>query len=92
MENENPFKTLKTGNEEIKLLILDLTKMLTEKTKNRFYSIKEASEILSITTQSIRNHIERGNIKAKTIGNRILIPHNELFDSLNDVKSYKYKR
>ncbi|MNR54682.1 Helix-turn-helix domain protein [compost metagenome] len=56
------------------------------------YTVKEAAELLHVDRQTIRNHIDNGNIKASFIGRRILINHEELFDSLNEVKSLKYKR
>jgi excisionase family DNA binding protein len=56
------------------------------------YTVKEAADIFKVDKQTINNHILRGNINATTIGRRILINHNELYNSLNEVKSVKYKR
>lgn len=56
------------------------------------YIIREAGNVLHVDGQTVRNHIKGGNIKATFIGRRILINHEELFDSLNEVKSLKYKR
>jgi excisionase family DNA binding protein len=88
---QNPFETIQTELNEIKVLV---TKLLQPKEdfSKKMYTIKDAADLLKVDGQTIRNHIERGNIKATFIGRRILICHNELFDSLNEVKSLKYKR
>ena len=63
-----------------------------EEGSDKRYSIKEAAEILGVTSLTIRNHIKRGNIKAQRLGRKYFIQHSELFDALAEVKSLKYKR
>lgn len=60
--------------------------------KEKRYSINEAAEILGVIPLTIRNHIHNGNIKAEKLGRKYFIKHSELFNSLDEVKSLKYKR
>ncbi|MFH6969844.1 helix-turn-helix domain-containing protein [Flavobacterium sp. FlaQc-28] len=89
---QNPFETIQSELKELKGLVTQLLTKPEKDLSNNVYTIKEAAELLHVDSQTIRNHIERGNIKASFIGRRILINHEELFDSLNEVKSLKYKR
>ena len=59
---------------------------------NKKYSIKGASEKLDVTPLTMRNYIKNGKVKAERLGRKYYIPHSELFDALNEVKSLKYKR
>jgi len=88
----NPFESIQVELVEIKSLVTKLLNKPEEDNSNKLYTLKEAASLLKVDRQTIRNHINRGNIKATFIGRRILIPHVELFDSLNEVKSIKYKR
>jgi|TARA_R100000479_G_scaffold51000_3_gene23991 excisionase family DNA binding protein len=89
---KNPFETLHSEIEEVKGLVQQLVNKPKEDYSSKLYSINEAAALLKVNRQTIRNHIDKGNIQANTIGRRILIPHKELFDALNQVKSIKYKR
>ncbi len=89
---QNPFESIQVELVEIKSLVTQLLSKPEEDYSNKLYTIKEAASLLKVDRQTVRNHINRGNIKATFIGRRILIPHAELFDSLNEVKSIKYKR
>ncbi|MBT9187769.1 helix-turn-helix domain-containing protein [Zobellia russellii] len=88
----NPFETLHSDIIELKGMVTKLLNQPAEDYTSKWYSINEAAELLKVDRQTIRNHIDKGNIKASYIGRRILIVHSELFDSLNEVKSIKYKR
>ncbi|RXG30680.1 helix-turn-helix domain-containing protein [Leeuwenhoekiella marinoflava] len=88
----NPFEPLHNEIIELKSLVLQLLHKPEEDLSNKLYTLNEASDILKVDRQTVRNHIDRGTINATFIGRRILIPHNELFDALNEVKSIKYKR
>jgi len=89
---QNPFETIQSELKELKGLVAQLLTKPEKDLSNNMYTVKEAAELLHVDRQTIRNHIENGNIKASSIGRRILINHEELFDSLNEVKSMKYKR
>ncbi len=89
---QNPFENIQVELVEIKSLVTQLLNKPEEDYSNKLYTIKEAASLLKVDRQTVRNHINRGKIKATFIGRRILIPHVELFDSLNEVKSIKYKR
>ena len=88
----NPFADIQNDLNEIKVLLKEISTKSTEDYSQKLYTISEAAAILKIDKQTISNHILKGNIKATKIGRRILLNHNELFDSLNEVKSLKYKR
>jgi excisionase family DNA binding protein len=89
---QNPFEELKVELKEIKGLVHQLLTKPKEDLSSKMYSIKESALLLKVDGQTIRNHIEKGHIKATSIGKRILVNHTELYDSLNEVKSLKYKR
>lgn len=89
---ENPFESIQTELKELKVLVTKLITLPKEDFSAKMYTIAEASKLLKVDGQTVRNHIEKGNIKAIFIGRRILVSHNELYDSLNEVKSLKYKR
>jgi excisionase family DNA binding protein len=42
------------------------------------YSVEDAAKQLSVSAQSIRRLIERGELKARRAGRRVLVPKNEL--------------
>jgi excisionase family DNA binding protein len=42
------------------------------------YSLEEAAKQLSVSSQSVRRLIERGELKARHVGTRVIIPKNEL--------------
>jgi len=88
----NPFEPLHNEIIELKSLVLQLLHKPEEDLSNKLYTLNEASDILKVDRQTVRNHIDRGTINATFIGRRILISHSELFDALNEVKSIKYKR
>ena len=92
MLHANPFEAIHSELNELKGLVKQILTAPKEDLSNKLYTIKEASTILKVDKQTINNHIHRGNIKATYIGRRKLIKHDELFDSLNEVKSLKYKR
>lgn len=89
---KNPFEPLYNDMAEIKGLVHQLLSKPEEKLSNKLYTLNEAADILKVDRQTIKNHIDRGNLKATKISNRFRIAHNELFNSLNEVKSIKYKR
>jgi excisionase family DNA binding protein len=89
---QNPFETIQLELAELKGLVIQLLTKPKEDLSQKRYTVKEAAKLFNVDTQTVRNHIERGNIKATIIGRRILISHDQLFGSLNEVKSLKYKR
>ncbi len=90
---QNPFEELKTELKEIKEMVYKLLIVPKEDLSEKMYTVKEASLLMGVDSQTIRNHIENGNIKATRLGSRkIFINHNELYDSLQELKSLKYKR
>jgi len=65
---------------------------IEQEKKKTYLTVKEAASKLNVSELTIRNYIKRGTIKAKRIGNRILINSLELDNKLQEVKSLKYKR
>ena len=92
MQTTNPFQPIMEGIEELKELIYSIKKELEIELKKKFYSFKEASEILKLDYQTVRSHVLKGNIKAEKIGRFYRINHLDLMNALNEVKSLKYKR
>lgn len=88
----NPFDPIYNEIIELKGLVKQLLHKPEEDLSNKLYTLNESAEILKVDRQTVRNHISRGTINATFIGRRILIPHKELYDALNEVKSIKYKR
>ncbi|WP_438424881.1 helix-turn-helix domain-containing protein [Aquimarina macrocephali] len=89
---ENPFDTLLGELGKINNSLNYLINRPKEDKSDNLYTVKEAAEIFKVDTQTIRNHIEKGTIQARKIGSRILIAHTELYNSLDEVKSLRYKR
>ena len=92
MQTTNPFQPIMEGIEELKDLIYSIKKEPEIELKKKFYSFKEASEILKLDYQTVRSHVLKGNIKAEKIGRFYRINHLDLMNALNEVKSLKYKR
>ena len=67
-------------------------KLLQSNYANKTYEVKEAAKIKRCSEQTIYKEIKKGNLKAEQFGRKYLIPHSELFNSKNEVKSLKYKR
>lgn len=88
----NPFAVIQSDLNEVKGLLIKLLNKPEKDLSSKLYTIKEASELLKVDKQTIRNHISKGTIRATNFGRSIRIPHNEIFDSLNEIKSLKYKR
>ena len=55
-------------------------------------TVKEAAARLNVTELTVRNYIKKGLIQASKVGRRIVINLENLENSLNEVKSLKYKR
>ena len=92
MQTSNPFQPIMDGIDELKELIYSIKKEPELQLKQKFYSFKEASAILKVDYQTVRNHVLKGNIKAEQIGRFYRVNHLDLMEALKDVKSLKYKR
>lgn len=92
MQTSNPFQIILDEIGEVKNLLHSLKKEPELELKKKFYSFKEASEILKLDYQTIRSHVLKGNIKAEKIGRFYRINHLDLMNALNEVKSLKYRR
>ena len=55
-------------------------------------TVKEAAHRLKVSELTVRNYIKRGLIKARKVGNRVLIDTASIDIALSEVKSLKYKR
>jgi excisionase family DNA binding protein len=42
------------------------------------YSVEDAAKQLSVSSQSVRRLIDRGELKARRVGTRVIVPKNEL--------------
>lgn len=63
-----------------------------EQNKKKFLTIKEASSELHVSILTIRNYINKGILKSKKIGSRVLISNESIENALQEIKSLKYKR
>ena len=59
----NPFQTILDEIGEVKQLIHSIKKEPELELKKRFYSFKEAAQILKLYYQTVRSHVLKGNIK-----------------------------
>ena len=55
-------------------------------------TVQQTAKLLNVTGLSIHNYIKKGVIPASKIGRRIVIKRVDIENSLNEVKSLKYKR
>lgn len=69
-----------------------LEKKIEFEKKETNLTVKQVSNKLNVSELTVRNYIKRGTLKAKRIGNRILINSFDLENKLKEVKSLKYKR
>lgn len=90
--SNNPFEQIFNQLSSLKSEIIELKKDSKEDLSKKLYTKKEAAKILKVSEQSVSNYIKEGKIKAENIGRRVRIYHYELFNSLEEVKSLKYKR
>lgn len=88
----NPFEQLFIEIRSLKSEIIELKQSSKEDLSQKLYTIKEAALLLKVSEQSVSNYIKKGKIKAENVGRRVRIYHYELFNSLEEVKSLKYKR
>lgn len=92
MQTTNPFHSILNELLEVKELLYSIKDKPELELKNKFYSVKEAAGVLQLDCQTIRSYISKGTLKAEKVGRIYRIKHFDLMDSLNDVKSLKYKR
>lgn len=77
---------------EVKSLLNQILNRPKEDLSQKLYTVKEASLLFKVTELTVRNKIKAGEIKAFKIGDSVRIKHEEIFNSLQEVKSIKYKR
>ena len=90
----NPFKTIQSEIQEVKNLITCIINQKKKEELDKFYTIEEAAKLLKYSKQSINIKIKKGIIKAYELspGEKKLIPYSEIYNSLHEVKSIRYKR
>lgn len=94
---ENPFDELNNKIDVILLEIAEIKNIVNKKTdvNLKFYTRKEAADILKVSVQTVDNYIKSGVLpvfqKDKNSG-RKLIKHEDLFNEDNTSKDMKYKR
>jgi len=89
---QNPFDLLISKLDSLENHILEIKNKRKEDLSQKLYTKKEAATIQRCCITTIGNYIKEGKIKSQQIGRPHLIPHSELFDDNNEVKSLKYKR
>ncbi len=88
----NPFEIIEQRLSNIENLLLDIKHKPTEEDKTENLTVKEAAELLKVSEQSIHNYIKRGFLPAQKVGRILLIKRIDVEQSLQEVKSLKYKR
>lgn len=88
----NPFEIIEQRLSNIENLLLDIKHKPAEEDKTENLTVKEASELLKVSEQSIHNYIKRGFLPAQRVGRILLIKRIDVEQSLQEVKSLKYKR
>ena len=89
----DPFKNLFKQLDELKEITLSIKDAPKEDYTLKFYTVPEASKILKVDSQTIKNYNKAGFLHIETYGiNRKLIHHSDLFTEDNKPKSYKYLR
>lgn len=87
----NPFETIFKRLDYMESLLIDI-KHKPEEKKNKRYPLTEAAEIANCSVQKLRIDIKSGKIKGEKFGGKYYIPHDELYNQFQEVKSLKYKR
>ncbi len=88
----NPFEIIEQRLSNIENLLLDIKHKPIEEDKAENLTVKEAAELLKVSEQSIHNYIKRGFLPAQKVGRILLIKRIDIEQSLQEVKSLKYKR
>lgn len=88
----NPFEIIEQRLSNIENLLLDIKHKPIEEGKAENLTVKEAAELLKVSEQSIHNYIKRGFLPAQKVGRILLIKRIDVEQSLQEVKSLKYKR
>jgi len=88
----NPFETLNQRLANIESLLLEIKHKPEEQEKPENLTVKETAKFLKVSEQSVHNYIKKGFIPAKKVGRILLINRTDIDNSLEGVKSLKYKR
>ena len=88
----NPVEIIEQRLSNIENLLLDIKHKPIEEAKAENLTVKEAAELLKVSEQSIHNYIKRGFLPAQKVGRILLIKRIDVEQSLQEVKSLKYKR
>ena len=90
MVSINPFETINLKLSNIEELLLELKIKPKEEEKSENITVKEATEILKVSSQSVISYIQKGFIPAQKVGRIYLIKRSDLDNSLKEVKSLTY--
>ena len=88
----NPFEAINQRLANIETLLLDIKHQPREDDKPENLTVKEAAEVLKVSQQTVHNYIKKGFIRAQKMGRVLLIQREDLEKSLQEVKSFRYKR
>lgn len=88
----NPFEIIEQRLSSIESLLLDIKHKPIEEPQTENLTVKEASELLKVSEQSIHNYIKKGFLPAQKVGRILLIKRIDVEQSQKEVKSLKYKR
>jgi len=90
--DSNPFQAINQRLSNIETLLLDIKHKPIEEEKPEKYTVKETAKLLKVSEQTVHNYIKKGFIPAQKLGRILLIKRIDIEQSLNEVKSLRYKR
>ena len=92
-DSHNPFEIINNQLTELKRIVLEVKNAPKEDYTLKYYTVHEASKILKVDSQTIKNYNKAGFLHIETFGiNRKLIHHSNLFTENNKPRTYKYQR
>jgi len=91
LQNTNPFEIIAERLKAIEELLLKIKAPKVEEPK-KMISVRQLAKQIGTSELTIRNWIKEGKLKAVRMGGLIFIPANQFEESMEEVKSLKYKR
>lgn len=89
----NPFTILENQISDIKRIVLEIKNTPREDYSIKYYSLKEAGEIIKKSDQTLKNYAKKGWIRIEGSGPREkLINHYQIFNKDNSLKQFPPQR
>jgi excisionase family DNA binding protein len=92
LQNTNPFEIIAERLNAIEELLLKMKAPKKAEEPKKMISVRELAKQIGTSELTIRNWIKEGKLKAVRMGGLIFIPAGQFEESMEEVKSLKYKR